>query len=982
MPSLFSTRRAESPAPGSRITRERRASRRESSTSVDTVDFQGRLRNLLGEGGSKNLFRKRSSDLLRASSPSGTSARSMSRGSTHTAVFSETDMEASDAETDEAVATPPGGAGQTTTRIKIPLSQDPEEAMAAAFVMGPGSLAPFLEPEAPARASTDEHNDTTKERVDEPAPAVRPAYAASIISQDGRRPSTATTASFTSASDSLPRHPSKASLVLQSAPMPLPIANLPTLTPVSTQPPEWGTLAREGGPKSPALSRANSRSSLHGVFPFFTPVVASPTTSRPTPSRELTDKEIRKATRAMPVMTRMPTQRGNDDDEDDGGEAEDDDDDADASSSQESPPLPAQEDDHLAFTTKGKAPAAGTMTPVAEEAPGSSTPSSLADRQHTQALAAVEQIRAAAASSNLVLGSTSAKSVWNLATPRPDYSASAGEWATFTESPLKTATIAAANARAPGYFDSFVASSGRTPTESAVEATPRASDLLRPVTTPRKRSGSGQVRPARSDPALRSSPVEEEDSESSSSDVTSDDEASGSGSGSSTAAHSSSAATATTPATSTSTRPSFYTRPSQSMVNLSRPQAASARPESSVGDEEEEAADASVTSSPPESVIYTPPTPNAPLRGQSAPPPLKRRLSLEDVPPPKYQPMAFYDGPVPKPREEEGRERLPPYWCGVHIEGTLARKMEFNAPGVQAKDRSWKKHYFVLHGTALYVYKFDPTKVPLRSGEVYLTASNDEVESHLHVHLPPDRVLQERRASMSTTSPTTTASAARAASPAGRRNASIDSSLSRSMQARRLTNGSTTHPRESESGPDAKDLHLFTHKSRRQSSGAESVASSTASAPIAAHLPFAHNQLVHVYSLHNAESGLAADYKKRLHCVRVRSEGQQFMLQTESARQCVQWIEAFQAATNVAMDLDVRPMPVQQTLPRRRRRRNPAAAAAAAAAAGVNGGRVPEPDTPEGNAALVAAAERRDRDRDRMLAEDQAAHHANTAIMS
>jgi hypothetical protein len=143
-------------------------------------------------------------------------------------------------------------------------------------------------------------------------------------------------------------------------------------------------------------------------------------------------------------------------------------------------------------------------------------------------------------------------------------------------------------------------------------------------------------------------------------------------------------------------------------------------------------------------------------------------------------------------------------------------------------------------------------------------------------------------------------------------------------------------------------------------------------------MPFAHNMMVHKYTLQGAESGLAADYKKRLHCVRVRAEGQQFMLQTETARQCVQWIEAFQAATNISLDLDVRPMPVQQTLPRRRRR--PGAR------------RPPNPgvqmptglstafaDTPEGNIAAVEAAERTareraERERERMLAEDQAAN--------
>lgn len=371
---------------------------------------------------------------------------------------------------------------------------------------------------------------------------------------------------------------------------------------------------------------------------------------------------------------------------------------------------------------------------------------------------------------------------------------------------------------------------------------------------------------------------------------------------------------------------------------------------------------------------HPPPTP----WGLTSPPPLKRRLSAGDAdpPPPKYESVPLgHDAPVVKPREEEGRERLPPYWCGVHIEGTLARKMEFVQPGIQSRDRGWKKHYFVLHGTALFVYKFDPSKVPLRMGEPYLTVDQCESEQFLHVHLAPDH----HRASVSGPNPVQAIKQARRATVGQDAAPRINAIATAISNVRRGTVGSHTPARRGQ-GPDTKDPALFETPKRRQSSGADSVASSTASAPIASHMPFAHNQLVHEYSMSGAESGLAADYKKRLHCVRVRAEGQQFMLQTDTARQCVQWIEAFQASTNVAMDLDTRPMPVQQTLPRRRRRRrpqpDPAAVADPDAAAGETANAA-FADTPEGNLAAVAAAERaateRESERERMLAEDQAA---------
>lgn len=82
--------------------------------------------------------------------------------------------------------------------------------------------------------------------------------------------------------------------------------------------------------------------------------------------------------------------------------------------------------------------------------------------------------------------------------------------------------------------------------------------------------------------------------------------------------------------------------------------------------------------------------------------------------------------------EEEGQELLPPYTSWVHLEGYLPRKMEFSAPGAPSNDRSWRRYYFVLHGTSLTVYQgnmsavvprlvaldaFQPLKGPLASTE-------------------------------------------------------------------------------------------------------------------------------------------------------------------------------------------------------------------------------------------------------------------------
>jgi hypothetical protein len=57
-------------------------------------------------------------------------------------------------------------------------------------------------------------------------------------------------------------------------------------------------------------------------------------------------------------------------------------------------------------------------------------------------------------------------------------------------------------------------------------------------------------------------------------------------------------------------------------------------------------------------------------------------------------------------------------------------------------------------------------------------------------------------------------------------------------------------------------------------------------------IPLPQDQdLLHTYALNNAESGLGSDYLKRRNVIRVRMEGQQFLLQARDVASVVDWIE-------------------------------------------------------------------------------------------
>ena len=149
-----------------------------------------------------------------------------------------------------------------------------------------------------------------------------------------------------------------------------------------------------------------------------------------------------------------------------------------------------------------------------------------------------------------------------------------------------------------------------------------------------------------------------------------------------------------TPGTSSS-RPSFYSRPSRSMVNLSTstPEAQPAQPRLQAGADilpirSRERPPTKITIPArlmrPEAILTpssewkrAPPTPGAGFAGYMASrsrvnvsqvpsTPLARRRSMDDLlkPPPEYEPPLPGTW-IPRPRDEEGKEKLPGYWCAV-----------------------------------------------------------------------------------------------------------------------------------------------------------------------------------------------------------------------------------------------------------------------------------------------------------------------------
>ncbi|KXN89353.1 hypothetical protein AN958_05851 [Leucoagaricus sp. SymC.cos] len=396
---------------------------------------------------------------------------------------------------------------------------------------------------------------------------------------------------------------------------------------------------------------------------------------------------------------------------------------------------------------------------------------------------------------------------------------------------------------------------------------------------------------------------------------------------------------------------------------------------------------------------------------------LRRRRSMpmydESSEPPPYPTFAPHPPSKYKvmPREDEGRERLPPYTNPIYLKAIMPRKMEFSSPGVQAKDRKWRRVMCVLDGTALRVYKCPPGHAgvgvigewwekQVGAGDVSSQPSHAGAVSNIQIETRETRRLAEERrdlerqiqriiksedgapdrprtassVSMGQTPTMSSSSSSRSRfaqflkpgtrhtrsksdvhmsernnpSPSPRQSLNIPMSGSGSMTPSGSV-GSTRSPSpfpgsgnlraqtpmssvtavDSISTGRGTPLSSLTFSSSRMQQQQQQQALATEQKFLYTNrerdfLPHPDStDLVRVYTLQHAESGIGNDYSKRKNVIRLRLEGEQFLLQARDVTGVVEWIEALQAATSIALDLDERPMPRGPLFPRRRRRRRP-----------------------------------------------------------
>ncbi|KAL4245487.1 hypothetical protein ABKN59_009433 [Abortiporus biennis] len=428
---------------------------------------------------------------------------------------------------------------------------------------------------------------------------------------------------------------------------------------------------------------------------------------------------------------------------------------------------------------------------------------------------------------------------------------------------------------------------------------------------------------------------------------------------------------------------------------------------------------------------------------------------LAGLPPP--HPLAS-PNQIILPREEEGRESLPPYSNSIYLIAMMPRKMEFTAPNVQAKERRWKRVIVVLEGTMLKIYKTHgaghsqrggkvgelwewaigvgdwsvqngtastagtqgragevlrvdengsvrvrrESRPPARKDEdeeevaespVLPTSSSEITEERRNVNVgsPPNSApptssnsgsnsrfgltppsSSTSRRSFDTSRPDPSISASNSTlgiptsasnnsrtrlsfdSPRERDTSSIDigpgrrsmDALSATTSSSRITISSSTSTMSTSASSRSFNQTSSASSSfnptngcpPRSQSRASSVATAQGQGHHRGHTPtpsvlsslqmdpptipaLDEKDLLRIYTLQNAESGLASDYVKRKNVIRLRLEGEQFLLQARDVANVIEWIEGIQSATNVALDLDERPMPKGPLFPRRRRRR-------------------------------------------------------------
>lgn len=298
---------------------------------------------------------------------------------------------------------------------------------------------------------------------------------------------------------------------------------------------------------------------------------------------------------------------------------------------------------------------------------------------------------------------------------------------------------------------------------------------------------------------------------------------------------------------------------------------------------------------------------------------IHRRRSLPtftaSTEPPPYPSLEIPGRPGPKviPRDEEGKEQLPEYSNDILISAVLPRKREFSSPGVQARDRKWRRVLCVLEGTAFRIFEPPTSAVGIGAvgrwwektvGVGDLTSDAPRPKKTETAIRGSQKIYQDSDGDegRSTVRPT----------------ASV---VVPERETGPLAKGSKLHPRgllhlngnasgtssRRQSGETARGDERGGYSASPSRPSVSSITSNTTGRPSVSkratpptpvksaqldQVPCLRNcEPLRVYTLQHAESGLASDYLKRKNVIRVRMEGEQFLLQVPTIQAVVDWIE-------------------------------------------------------------------------------------------
>ena len=297
------------------------------------------------------------------------------------------------------------------------------------------------------------------------------------------------------------------------------------------------------------------------------------------------------------------------------------------------------------------------------------------------------------------------------------------------------------------------------------------------------------------------------------------------------------------------------------------------------------------------------------------------------IPPPypSFPPHPLSKFTAVVPREEEGMERLPSYTNSIFLTAIMPRKMEFTAPGIQAKDRKWRRVLCVLEGTVFRVFHCprkaagvgligDWWEKTVGVGDISMTQYTSPGN-----RIKPNQRVVEGPAKLDlatdtdtpqtpwTSRPEISESTSRPATALNRNLATTLPEPSRQTQpsshSYSRSQNAATDIRSNQSSSLATD-HSRSHRNHTAlfssdvsvavGSPPSSSSSSQFASPRSAEAPTsnpAQTDLIRAYSMQHAESGLGNDYLKRKNVIRLRLEGEQFLLQAIDVTAVVEWIE-------------------------------------------------------------------------------------------